>query len=232
MMITVRDVQQRLADLGFNPGAIDGIRGKRTIVAVRKFQASRGLTVDGIVGRQTLASLFPTVLRQAQDEAVSPPDRFPWLTEGLRVMGWHEVEDNARLREWLKSDGPTLGDPKKLPWCGDFVETCILRSLPDESVPGNPYWARNWASWGVACEPQPGAVLVFARGNAGHVGFYVGETATHFVVLGGNQSDRVSKAKIAKSRLLACRWPETFLKPAGGRLMADGSGLGSTTNEA
>jgi hypothetical protein len=48
-------------------------------------------------------------------------------------------------------------------------------------------------------------VLVFARGNAGHVGVYVGEDATAFHVIGGNQSDRVSIARKPRTRLLGAR---------------------------
>ncbi len=54
---TVRGYQARLAELGFDPGPIDGICGPKTIAAVRAFQAARGLVVDGIVGPQTVAAL-------------------------------------------------------------------------------------------------------------------------------------------------------------------------------
>lgn len=44
--------------------------------------------------------------------------------------------------------------------------------------------------------------------NAGHVGFYVGETKYHYLILGGNQSNSVCVKKYRKSRLLGFRWPE------------------------
>lgn len=53
----VRRLQERLREEGFNPGPIDGIFGLQTESAVLDFQRSRGLRVDGIVGRQTLAAL-------------------------------------------------------------------------------------------------------------------------------------------------------------------------------
>lgn len=53
----VAQVQQRLAALGYDPGPADGIFGRRTEAAVKSFQRSRGLVVDGIVGPGTWAAL-------------------------------------------------------------------------------------------------------------------------------------------------------------------------------
>lgn len=52
-----KQVQQKLKDLGYYNGAIDGIFGTQTINAVKKFQRDYGLKVDGIVGRNTLNKL-------------------------------------------------------------------------------------------------------------------------------------------------------------------------------
>jgi peptidoglycan hydrolase-like protein with peptidoglycan-binding domain len=49
----VKDLQDALKVLGFNPGPVDGIFGDKTETAVRAFQADRGITVDGIVGPVT-----------------------------------------------------------------------------------------------------------------------------------------------------------------------------------
>jgi peptidoglycan hydrolase-like protein with peptidoglycan-binding domain len=53
----VIELQQRLRDQGFNPGAIDGDFGENTKAAVKAFQRSVGLKDDGIVGRNTRTKL-------------------------------------------------------------------------------------------------------------------------------------------------------------------------------
>ena len=42
------------------------------------------------------------------------------------------------------------------------------------------------------------------------VGLTVGHDASNFFVLGGNQSNAVTIARVAKSRLIACRYPLTY----------------------
>ena len=53
----VRKLQKQLVALGFDTGGVDGEFGKRTDTAVRAFQKSKGLTVDGVAGTDTLAAL-------------------------------------------------------------------------------------------------------------------------------------------------------------------------------
>ena len=53
----VKDLQQKLKDLGFDPNGIDGNFGSGTKAAVVAFQQSKGLQADGIAGPATLAAL-------------------------------------------------------------------------------------------------------------------------------------------------------------------------------
>lgn len=53
----VSQIQRRLKSLGYYTGEIDGIFGTVTKQAVENFQSDKNLTVDGIVGSQTLAAL-------------------------------------------------------------------------------------------------------------------------------------------------------------------------------
>lgn len=53
----VTRIQQRLEELGYNPGTVDGIYGTRTKNAVISFQRDYGLSDDGIAGPLTLEAL-------------------------------------------------------------------------------------------------------------------------------------------------------------------------------
>jgi N-acetylmuramoyl-L-alanine amidase len=50
-------LQQRLLDMGFDPGRCDGIFGQQTEAALREFQRNVGMIPDGTVGPQTLKAL-------------------------------------------------------------------------------------------------------------------------------------------------------------------------------
>ncbi len=53
----VRNLQQKLKNLGFYSGSVDGDFGDGTESALRDFQRANGLTVDGIAGSRTLSAL-------------------------------------------------------------------------------------------------------------------------------------------------------------------------------
>ena len=214
MTHTTKDLQSALAAAGFNPGPIDGIHGPKTDAAIVAFKAAQGMRARPYVGPLTLEAL-----------GLSPDlaHDVPWMNEAAKHIGLHEVTHFAKLSAFLRSDGKALGDPRKLPWCGDFVDTCLRLTLPDEPRPGalgvNPYLARNWMLLGHGPPPRFGAVVVFWRGSprglSGHVGFAVAWDAARrrIKVRGGNQSNSVSDAWLDTSRMLGCRVPATYGKP-------------------
>lgn len=79
----VSNLQQRLIQLGFNCGKIDGVFGIKTEIAVKEFQKSVGVFVDGKCGPSTLIALMrlvktvsggaPGVLRESAKHAVRSP---------------------------------------------------------------------------------------------------------------------------------------------------------------
>lgn len=53
----VKNLQQKLKEVGFNPGAIDGDFGPAVQAALIAFQKSKGILADGIAGPRTLGAL-------------------------------------------------------------------------------------------------------------------------------------------------------------------------------
>ncbi|MCI7207290.1 MAG: N-acetylmuramoyl-L-alanine amidase [Clostridium sp.] len=51
-------LQERLVKIGYNTNGVDGIFGNGTYSAIREFQKTRGLSIDGIVGQNTWRKLL------------------------------------------------------------------------------------------------------------------------------------------------------------------------------
>jgi g-D-glutamyl-meso-diaminopimelate peptidase len=58
----VMEIQSLLKKIGYDPGPIDGIFGRRTQQAIIQFQKDNGLTADGIIGPNTYRVLMPLLL--------------------------------------------------------------------------------------------------------------------------------------------------------------------------
>jgi uncharacterized protein (TIGR02594 family) len=163
-----------------------------------------------------------------------------WLRAARAKLGTREAPgtaNSATIMEWAKKLGTkVLGmayNADSVPWCGVFVAAC----LAEDGIPAAPIAlrAKAWADWGLnlrADRLAPGAVLVFERPGGGHVGFYVGEDATSYHVLGGNQGDRVSIMRLEKSRCVARRWPIGRAVTGGPVKMTAIAGIPSSRNEA
>lgn len=137
----------------------------------------------------------------------------PWFAHLWRLRGLHEgtkrKPNPTVLRMFAASGHPEVRDTTAVAWC-----SAGLCDAMQETGQPNPrtLGARDWLKWGTALDaPRLGCVVVFWRVSPrswqGHVGLYAGEDATHIHVLGCNQSDSVTVARFAKSRVLGYRWP-------------------------
>lgn len=161
-----------------------------------------------------------------------------WLKLARTDLGLREtpgVANNPVLMKRFASITKQLGilyNADSVPWCGAIMAWWMNQCGIEP--PKIAVRAKSWASWGTPVSPgvlAPGTVLVFEREGGGHVAIYVGEDAGYYHVIGGNQGDRISVTKIAKSRCVARRWPskEPFTgKPV--RMAANGTPV--STGEA
>lgn len=162
-----------------------------------------------------------------------------WLKAARAKLGTREAPgaaNNPTIMGWAKRLGvKVLGivyNADSVPWCGLFVAAC----MDEAGLPSAPIAVRAaaWATYGQRLRFErlaPGAILVFQRPGGGHVGFYVGEDAAAFHVLGGNQSDNVTIARIEKARCVAARWP-TGVPVIGGPVRLAANGRPVSSNEA
>lgn len=233
-------LQRALQARGLYKGKIDGIYGPGTEAAIVAFKKSQGFNARPYVGPETLRALGVTPLvgnsppAQIAGAIVQPP----WINEITKHMGMHEKRNLAALMSWLRSDKTTLGDPSKLPWCGDAVETALKLSLPSEPMPINPYLARNWMRFGESSAGVYGAVAVFWRGSkqgtSGHVCFAIGydPVLKRIRCRGGNQGDSISDVWLDADRLLGFRVPSTWGQPFQPLPTMNSKGAVISTNEA
>ncbi len=130
------------------------------------------------------------------------------LMEGVALYGTIELPgtaDSPTLLAWADEVGvDRVYTHDSIPWCGLYMAVCSKRAGWD--LPVAPLWALSWSKWGDHSPvPMLGDVLTFKRKGGGHVAMYVGEDATHYHILGGNQSDRVCIVRRAKNTLNEAR---------------------------
>lgn len=135
------------------------------------------------------------------------------LVEALNHYGELEIPgkgSNPNISKWAKEVGVSgWYTDDDIPWCGLFVGVVAKRCgypFPASKLLA----AKQWINWGVPVtegREMLWDVLVFSRDGGGHVGFYVGENDHAFLVYGGNQSNAVGFAWIAKTRLVGARRP-------------------------
>jgi uncharacterized protein (TIGR02594 family) len=156
------------------------------------------------------------------------PSRYGWLArepgpkmivEALKLYGTLETPgsaNNPTIIAWAKEVGGEVADAYKadsIPWCGLFMAVVAKRA--GKEIPKHPLWALSWSAFGAKAPAAAlGDVLVFVRNGGGHVGLYVGEDASAFHVLGGNQSDRVCITRVSRGRLYAARRPLYRVQPS------------------
>jgi peptidoglycan hydrolase-like protein with peptidoglycan-binding domain len=106
----VTRAQQQLEAAGFELGEPDGIFGNRTKAAVEAFQRRMGLTVDGMIGRETSARLRTAGGDAFQDRPVQPPTNTntttPTAAGRVRTPAELRQLNNTRVNTQLPDRGP------------------------------------------------------------------------------------------------------------------------------
>lgn len=155
----------------------------------------------------------------------------PWYRLARPMIGTEEQLPNGKANPKVNAmfeAVTTLSTPydcRKTPWCAIFMNWLFKRL----NIPGtNSAMARSFGdsrNFVRIDKPFIGCVVVLWRpaskerpyddGSTGHVGMYAGETATHVLILGGNQGDAISIAKFPKNRLTSKHGDCGYFMPRG-----------------
>jgi hypothetical protein len=146
----VAEIQTILHDFGYTV-KVDGIYGRQTERAVRSWQRSNGLTVDGVVGPITVASLRgASRLRNAQQVTATVPPPLPehydiWLRLAVCESGsrWDYNGSSGydgglqfSPRTWTAMGG---GEFAPYAWQASMVEQMVVAERTLD--------AQGWGAW-------------------------------------------------------------------------------------
>ena len=114
----VKQLQQRLKELGYLTGTADGKYGSATTKAVRDFQANNGLNVDGVAGKNTLVSVYSdnakaktadSITAKPAGTATPKPTAKPTATPDWNKVRYLELGSSGTDVKKLQNRLKTLG---------------------------------------------------------------------------------------------------------------------------
>lgn len=177
----VLELQERLNELGYPVGEVDGAYGPATAGAVRAFQRDQGLAVDGVVGQDTrdgLAGAEPSDVPR-EPSAVGQLA----LQEAVGHLGVTESpreSNRTPFGQWFGVDG--------VKWCNVFVSYAFgvgagyticdghtgagVYPRGCTYVPTTEAWLRTTGMWVGRTSPLPGDIAIFNwdGGAPDHIG--------------------------------------------------------------
>jgi Putative peptidoglycan binding domain/CHAP domain len=202
----VKQVQQRLVDVGCGPLAIDGVFGDETESSVKLFQTRRGLDADGVVGPNSWDALFGEM--PVIDDQAPTPLLNSTLSVAISQNGVRETPGTPnrgpQVDQYVSSVG--LNPAGGYSWCQAFVYWCFDRAAARLDLP-NPciktagvleHWARSpvanrIAALAAADNPalvRPGAVFIIDHGSGkGHAGLVTRVVSGEIDTIEGNTNE-------------------------------------------
>lgn len=218
----VKDLQQKLYDIGFKDIVIDGDYGAVTEQAIRKFQTSQNLDPDGEVGQLTIDALNRTTGAVViQQPPLMPPSPVKygespqWYKNAEKDVGFRETGVNRGIDRFIAAAHTgSLGDA----WCAIWVNAKIEDSgYRGSRSPAARSFEKSSAFVKLE-KPALGCVCTMWRGSpsagTGHVFFYDGESASGVRGIGANEDDMIKRSFHTRSRITGYWWPAAAPPPA------------------
>lgn len=191
----VAAAQQKLVDMGYYGGPVDGEAGAAMRSAVMAFQKVNGLSADGIVGPLTLAALDAPVAPQLA--ASSPPTRIEvdltkqvlYYVEGGQLVRIMPVSSGSGAT-YRTASGGTARSLTPVGWYKVQRRISGLREAPLGSLYDPMYFYKGWALHGsnsVPAYPASHGCIRLTRWDALWL-FPRAPVGTHVYVYGGTHT--------------------------------------------
>ena len=125
---SVKQLQQTLSNAGYYTGVIDGSYGPKTLSAVKAYQTSAGLSVDGVAGPATQGSLYTT--KPTTPQIVKP--------QAQKTQGYTDTGTGGQVSQTTTKTPtvPTPGVP--LPEDVARMQGSNAVQTPTPTAPGTP----------------------------------------------------------------------------------------------
>lgn len=210
---------QELLNKHLQPSAalkVDGLFGPRTEAAVRRYQASVGIGIDGIVGLHTTGAMEQGLEpKEGRHKSIAIDfTRAPWVGIAMREMGQAQFRGEKQNPRILQYHASTIlrATTDETAWCSSFINWCLHEAGIEGTRSAQ---ATSWLHWGDICCPRAGAITVIREldpppSRSGyHVGIWIEDNGHHFKLLGGNQSKMVKISSYPRAgwNPIGHRWP-------------------------
>lgn len=196
----VLDLQSSLTRLGISPGQLDGIFGPKTDAAVRQFQQSRGIEVDGVVGPITWGELDKALGGAPPANnggSTGAPTTGPTgsaaaiVAEAAKHVGYPEGPNNANKFS-------AYFGVNNVAWCAYFVSYVhTMAGIPFKMGRTDDVLAyvKRIGRFSTS-NPAPGDIIIFDwdpsdNDPSGHVGIVESVTSDKVTTIEGNTSKGV-----------------------------------------
>jgi len=127
---TIYQAQKALKERGYNPGALDGLGGKKTEEALRKFQQEKGLPVSGKLDEKTKEGLG---IKERSSDAASSKSAADATSS--KSAAWESYQQSSHpadvlVKRCAAEAGIPANDPKHPITPGELLRltSCIDRS--------------------------------------------------------------------------------------------------------
>lgn len=193
-----------------------GYFGPATRDAVKAFQIISGLKSTGIIDLDTAIALDRPVAPSAPINVTKQAP--PWLIIAINNIGVAEIVgkgNNPVVMAMAKKCGGQIAKNytnDEIPWCKMFTEYCAIEAgyrMIDS------LWALDNLKAGVKLNgPAVGAFASKKRSGGGHTFIVAGKDKNGKIVgVGGNQTNKVSRATFLPSEIVGYNWPEGYELP-------------------